>query len=214
MPNKNVLIIIVILIIGAVGFFFAYYESAVRGQSGQYGDFALGVNHKTGEITGYYISTYGWDDELEEPRYICNFLLYGKKQGRKYNVRIWHPELDEIIDGVLVFKKIDKKLNMWVRFEDYPIGSGHVYLFDTDDGDDFELKKAGNWNEVRLVKAKKAYIYDQPDDSVQAYQYVLEDNLIEVFKREEGWVQAGYGGNSKVRGWVKEEDLYPIYPTK
>jgi hypothetical protein len=171
------------------------------------GNLILGVNRAAGVVTGYFESCVGYDEMTKRPRFCCIFFLYGKKAGDKYQITTWYPGTKDVIEGELRLPT-PGKANLFIRLKESPPGS-MAYPFDVDKGNDFPLESAGDWIEVRVVSAAKAFFHREPDAKGKRSAYVVKRDVVRVYEKKNGWVLAEY---RKTRGWLAEKDLFSLQP--
>ena len=173
------------------------------------GMFILGVNKPEGVVTGYFESCVGYDESTKRPRFCCTFFLYGKKEGAKYKITTWYPGDKDFIEGELRLPE-PGKTDLFIRLKESPPGS-MAYHFDVDKGNVFPLDSPGDWIEVRVVQAPKAYFHREPEAGSKRSAYVVKRNVVRVYEKKNGWVLAVY---DKTRGWLREKDLFSLTPGK
>jgi hypothetical protein len=185
--------------------------SWAQGKSGsgiyEYGSLTLGVNKPAGVVTGYFESCVGYDETTKRPRFCCTFFLYGKKEGDKYEITTWYPGDKDVIEGELRLPE-PGKTNLFIKLAESPPGS-MAYPFDVAKGNDFPLESAGDWIEVRVVSAPKAYFHREPDVKSKRSAYVVKRDVVRVYQKKNGWALAEF---KKTRGWLKEKDLFSLHP--
>jgi hypothetical protein len=200
------------------GRLWAQGQGAAPERSGYYQVLRLGVDAAHGVITGYFKDGAGDDSAEIQPQYTCAFYLYGKKNGDRYEIQAWRlkDQSPVMIPGELSFlapKKEKSKPSIRLKLSQLP---GNCGLVDPDlgkaSGAEYRLEKAGDWSGVRVVKAKKTYFYENPDPATIKKSYMSRGNILEVLDQKPGWVLADF--ETKDRGWVKEEDLFPAEPGK
>jgi hypothetical protein len=190
----------------------AMAQGTVKSRSGQYEELLIGTDPQTGVITGYYESATGWDEKAKSPRFVCSFYLHGEMQGDSAKIVTWWPgdDAEDSINGDLTFKA-DGSVS--VRLESEHGGCWNVNHFaDKDNPSNHTLDKAGSWTSVRLVKVRRAYFYNKPNEQNKRRAYLTKSNVIRVFNQSPGWVFAEYGDERISKGWVKESDLYDVKP--
>lgn len=210
--KKSILIMAVVLSIGTL----ALGQDKSKARSGRYAELLIGIDQEKGIMTGFYESATGWDEQAKAPRFVCSFYLYGEMQGDSFKpsfkIITWWPgdDLEEPINGDLTFKA-DGSVS--VRLESEHGGCWNVNHFaDKDRPSDHALDKLGSWTSVRLVKVRRAYFYNKPNEQMRRKAYLTKDNVIRVFSQTSGWVLAEYGDEKTTRGWIKESDLYDFKP--
>ncbi len=173
------------------------------------GNFILGVNKPEGIVTGYFENCVGYDERTKRPLICCIFFLYGKKEGDKYQIITWYPGTKDIIEGELRLPE-PGKTSLFIRLKKPPPGY-MAQNFDVDKGNDFPLDEPGEWIEVRVVSAPKAYFYREPDAKSKRSAYVVKRDVVRVYEKKKGWALAEY---QRTRGWIKEGDLFSLNPEK
>jgi hypothetical protein len=182
-----------------------------EGGSGIYenGNFILGVNNKEGMITGYFGNCVGYDERTKKPLICCIFFLYGTREGDKYRITTWYPGTQDQIAGELKLPE-PGKLDLFIRLKELPPGS-MAHYFDVERGNNFLLDSPGGWMEVRVVSAPKAYFHREPDVKSKRLAYIVKRDVVRVYEKKNGWALAKY---QHTKGWIKEEDLFSLYPLK
>jgi hypothetical protein len=144
----------------------------------------------------------------------CSFYLFGKKQGGKYAIHAWSPgdKKPKVIAGELSFFPIDNnKPSVLLRLEGLDrdctaikpnLAKGQGVFFD--------IKKSGAWSEVRMAANQKSLYYQAPDDSSPTRDSAKRGTVLTVMERRSDLIQVQ--SNQKPKGWIREEDLFPISP--
>jgi hypothetical protein len=171
------------------------------------GTFILGVNKTEGVVTGYFESCVGYDESTKRPRFCCIFFLYGKKAGDMYKITTWYPGDKDVIEGELKLPE-PGQTDIFIKLKEYPPGS-MAYHFDVDKGNDFPLDEPGDWIEVRVVRAPKAYFHREPEAGSKRSAYVVKRDVVRVYEKKNGWALAAY---QKTKGWLKEKELFSLHP--
>lgn len=193
---------------------FAVGSAAAQGRivSGDYGTLVIGIDAK-GRLTGHFAEALGVEDN-GKPRFTCSFLLQAEKatDDGSYNVMTWHPNSPaEPIFGTL-----------------RPTGDGVVLKLDgshggcsmaapdiaSDEGQSFELVRAGNWIGAGWVRSPKAFFHISASAAARGKAFIVKDDRIVIYAKRGGWVEAEYTNESgrTTRGWLKLDDLYPDEP--
>jgi hypothetical protein len=191
---------------------FAMGQDKINPRSGQYDELLIGIDQQKGILTGFYESTTGWDETAKAPRFFCSFYLYGELKGDSFKIVTWYPgsDLDDSINGDLTFKPDG---SVAVRLESEHGGCWNVNHFaDKDRPSNHSLDKPGSWTSVRVVKVRRAYFYNKPNDQNRRRAYLTKRDVIRVFSQMPGWVLAEYGDEKISKGWIKESDLYNFKP--
>lgn len=190
-------------------------QNKIAPSSGIYAELMVGIDQRSGVITGYYENGTGWDDETKSSRFTCSFYLYGVKQADSFKIVTWWPGNDpaaSIINGRLDFKP-DGSIDVLLEREHG--GCWNVQHFaDKDQPTNLTLDKRGSWTSIRVVKVRRAYLYDKPNQHTPRKAYLTKHDVIRVFSNKSGWVEAEYGVDKISKGWIKESDLYDFKPRK
>lgn len=208
--NKSILAIVIVLLMSNI---VGMGQNEIRPSSGYYAELVVGLDQNSGVITGYYENGTGWDEKTKSSKFTCSFYLYGEKQGDSFKVVTWwlgnDPE-DSIINGKLDFKA-DGSIDVLLESEHG--GCWNVQHFaDKDRPSNLSLDKTGSWTSIRVVKVRRAYFFDKPNEQTRRRAYLTKDNVIRAFSNKPGWVEAEYGDEKIRKGWVKESDLYDFKP--
>lgn len=198
---------------------FAVGQNRPSGRSGNYDNLLLiGVDENSGELTGYFEDSVGWDEQTKSPRFTCAFLLYGRLRGDAYQITTWYPDMGDPIKGQLKFVTVDNLSRAQIKLEELPGGCGMAHpSLAQDGGDALELSAPGNWTSVRGVSAKQAFFHTATHSRTKEKAYVVRGDAIRVFRVQNGWVEAEFGvvgSNKETRGWIKESALFPSVPPK
>lgn len=180
--------------------------------SGLFEYIALAVDSERGIVSGCFESHTGWDDRSRSPRFSCRFFFSGKKAGDRYLIAIRQPGVLEHINGWLRLVDPEEESKLYLKLHEIPPGCGNVYPFDLEKGDYFARESRETWLEVRGIAAARAYFHTRPESAAREKRYVVQDDVIKVLSRAEGWVLAEFSGEKIVKGWLRSSDLYPIAP--
>lgn len=187
-------------------------QTKIGPSSGIYAELIVGVDQRNGVITGYYENGTGWDDETKSSKFTCIFYLYGVKQGDSFKIVTWwlgNDAAESLVNGRLDFKA-DGSIEVLLESEHG--GCWNVQHFaDRDRPTNLSLDKPGSWTSIRVVKVRRAYLYDKPNQT-RRRAYLTKHNVIRIFSNKPGWVEAEYGVDKIIKGWVKESDLYDFKP--
>ncbi len=179
--------------------------------SGIYQELTLGVDSTHGVVTGYYDEIY---EPPNMPYFECSFFLFGKRVGGKYAVQAWSPgdKKLKVTTGELSFlSAANNKPSVLLRLEKLDRDCTAIKPnLAKGQGTYFDLKKSGAWREVRMVANPKSPYYQAPDLSSPTRNSAKRGTVLTVMERRSDWVQVE--SNQKPKGWLKEEDLYPIAP--
>lgn len=155
----------------------------------------------------------GYDERTKKPLICCSFFLYGTKQGDEYQITTWWPGhksgQKDLIEGELKLPKPGNP-NLFLKLNKMPPGNMAGNL-DVEKGNNFSLDSPGGWMEVRMVSAPKAYFYRKPDTTTKSSAYVIKNDVIKVYEKKGDWVLVEYQNS---RGWIKEDNLFSMYPPK
>jgi hypothetical protein len=208
-------VLVLLLLLGSPALSFsAAAQNNPSGSSGYYESLLIGVDEKSGGVTGYFEDGTGWDERTKAPLFLCSFFLYGKLQGDAYQITTWYPDsILEPIKGRLKFTNAGGVSKARVKLEELPGGCG---MTDPDlargDGEEMELSTPGKWSSVRSVSAARTYFHKTPDARTKEKTFVVKHDAVRILKAQHGWVEAEFGTDKVVRGWLKESDLLPPGP--
>jgi hypothetical protein len=185
--------------------------------SGNYdNELFVGLDEKSGLLTGYYETGTGWDESTQSPRFVCAFFLYGKLQGDAYQITTWYPGSPERpIKGRLKFTMKEAVAQAQLKLDELPGGCGMANpSLAQDAGSELSLLAPAGWTSVRAVSAKQAFFHKAPNPRTKEKAYVVKNDAVRVFKVQNGWVEAEFGTDKDktVRGWLKESDLFALTP--
>lgn len=208
--EKSILAVVLVFSLGSI---VAMGQNRIGPSSGIYAELMLGIDQRSGVITGYYDSGTGWDEATQSARFTCTFYLYGVKQANSLKIITWYPgdrAADPVINGRLEFKP-DGSIEILLESEHG--GCWNVQHFaDKDSPANLSLDKPGSWTSIRVVKVRRAYLYDKPNQQTRRRAYLTKHDAIRVFSNKPGWVEAEYGVDKISKGWVRESDLYDFRP--
>jgi len=187
-------------------------------ESGYYSPVYIGINNKKGELTGFFDEKTGWDENIQAPKFTCAFYIFGKEiDNNKYKIRTWYPgreSNDAYIDGEITFIKRENQLQIHMILEEEPGGCWNAYPLDTEEGDLFDITKSGQWSEIRVVSSDKAYFHKEPNPETKQKSYVTKYDILRIYDKQKRWVLAEFEGKKITRAWIKEDDLFNLYPEK
>ncbi|HKY63434.1 MAG TPA: SH3 domain-containing protein [bacterium] len=179
--------------------------------SGTYQKLTLGVDPSQGRVTGYY-------KEIDEPPNLphseCVFYFTGQGQGDQYAIQAWEPGNDksEATSGELTIFSAEKgrpsvqlkleKLSRDCTALNPKLGKPEGALLDK--------SKAGAWTEVRVVGNPKSSYHQTPDLASPERGSAKRGTVLVVTGRQPGWAQVQ--AEQKSKGWIQENDLYPLSP--
>jgi hypothetical protein len=179
--------------------------------TGVYDDeLSIAVDTARNLVTGYYESYTGWDEVAQAPRFSCIFFLSGSLREGRAQIASWYPGDTDVIYGTLVPGRQDTTTAVTVTLESEHGGCHNVMHFATDGGATMHRTKVRDWIALRVAKAERAYFHTEPDGSTKRRAYVVAGDLVGVTDRTDGWVFAEYRGKKVTRGWIREQDLYPV----
>src|SRR6188768_4067212 len=86
--------------------FFILLSTKAYGQSiltsGDYGELKLAYDKNTKQITGFYESSTGVDEQTANPKFTCVFYIEGKLLKNKASIETYYPLDTTIIKGELI----------------------------------------------------------------------------------------------------------------
>ena len=178
--------------------------------SGTYGELKFAYDKKTNNITGYFESYTGLDEQTGNPKFSCIFYLQGKVLNKKAKIITYYPadSAQDVIAGEL--QVIDNK-EINVHLPEEHGGCWNVQHF-VDEPVDFKLEKVEHWTEIRYVQKDKTYFYSDRSEASKRKAYLIKGNVVYVEKTEGEWVfcsyrPATYMDGKITQGWMKEADL-------
>ena len=158
-----------------------------------------------GVVTGYFQMS-----QDGPPQITCAFYLKGKLNGDSARIDTYYPDdpKGDLIKGTL--SAPDRTVTTITLPTDHG-GCGNVWSFaDKDNPASFDLNGPANWIAVRVVKARRAYLYKAAGAAGHGAAYVVQGDGVGVLGVQGAWVWIEFEGPSKVTlGWVKASDLYP-----
>lgn len=169
---------------------------------GVYGQLLIGYAPAKGQVTGYF------HDETGGGQFSCILYVEGAASGRSTRITTYFPpEPKARIDGVLTLAGGQ----ITIALNEEPGGCGMVNPFaDKDRPATFDLNEGRPWMQIRVVRTKKAYFYNAPDDAVHRKGYMVQGDGVGVRDEKPGWLNVDYPNPDKmISGWVREADLYP-----
>jgi hypothetical protein len=179
--------------------------------SGDYESLILGVNSK-GDLTGYFNEGTG-DDGNGNPRFTCTFFIYGAKEtGGIYKIKTWYPEFpEEVVEGELKFVKVGIKNGVNIKLDGEHGGCWNVVpVLKDESGVDFSLSSEGNWESVRMISPKRAYLFKSFDAGAPQKIYIVKNDVVRVLQIKGDMAEISYhSANGKtIKGWVKTTNFY------
>jgi hypothetical protein len=178
--------------------------------SGEYESLLLGVD-SDGNLTGYFFEATG-NDEMERPRFTCSFFISGEKQtDGNYKIKTWFPgDVDEVIGGEIKF--VGKK-SVNLKLDGEHGGCWNVApMLKEDEGVDFDLTAAGNWESIRVVSASKGYFYHSAEAKAPQKIWVVQNDVVRVSqtKGDKAGVTFVSDSGRKKSGWINTRDFYDV----
>ena len=187
-------------------------DNTHKGVSGYYGNsMTIGVDEKNKTITGYYENHTGWDEVTQSPRFSCIFYFSGMLKANNYQIRSWHPDDQNVIEGNLTFLVEDEQKVFNLKLKDEHGGCGNVQHFAGENGADFQLEKEADWIAIEIVSAEKAFFHNSPDINTKGKSYVIKGDIVRILTIGKEWVRAEFGTDTITRGWIKRSDLDRVF---
>jgi hypothetical protein len=174
-------------------------------QTGEYGDLKLAYHEKTKQLTGYFESYAGWDEQAKSPRFSCTFYIAGVAAGNRFKVRTYHPsdKSTDIIEGTV--NVLDSK-NVSIQLPEEHGGCWNVQHF-VEEPVKFELGQEKSWIQIRYIDTGKAYFFSDKSYDKKMKAYVIRSNVVFVDKIENEWAHCSYIGKKTTTGWIQVSDL-------
>ena len=172
-------------------------------QPGVYDELLIGYAPSTKVVTGYFSS------ETGAGRFNCIFYLTGVMTGAAAPITTYFPATPkDRISGVI---KTDASGHVGVALREEHGGCWNVQHFaDKDQPSDFTLSAAHPWIQIRVVRAKKPFFYNAPEEASRRRGYLVLGDGVGVDEGRPGWVRVDYPNTDKMTsGWIREADLFP-----
>jgi hypothetical protein len=176
--------------------------------SGAYDELLLGVDAKSGLVTGWFESSTG-----EGRQFTCAFSFSGKLKpgGVEAEISVGHPAQKERVKGTLSLRSRKGRRVVALKLSDDPGGCFNV-IPNLTGWNEWERTRSGDWTAVRVVSSKKAYFHDQPSAATRGKTYVVRLNVLTTDQVQGEFVHAAYRSDKGrvTAGWVLAADLFAL----
>lgn len=165
----------------------------------------LAYDHTTRQLTGYFESYTGWDEETNNAKFSCIFYIEGKAAGNKFTIKTYYPldKSDDLIEGTIEI--VDNK-NIKIKLPEEHGGCWNVMHF-ADKPEAFNLEKEAAWIQVRYVDTDRSYFYKDSSSETKLKSYVVKGDFIGVERIEKNRAYCSYFGKKVSKGWLLLKDL-------
>ena len=170
-------------------------------QAGYYNAYDVSIVPRGNFYTGYFEASGGQKGH----GYSCKFFFL-LKNNKVYSCNDSNYCCNEVLGNYTITKnnEFTMTLNTYIpgeiRFE-YTFTKPNRFLLDD--------KK--NWIDIRVVKAKKSYLFSSDDTMSKRKGYVIEGNVLKVLKKNKNWLYIEYiniDSDNTLFAWVKADDCY------
>jgi hypothetical protein len=196
-----------ILILGILNCISSYGQSKkLTVKTGIYEDaVVLAYDSVSSEISGF--TTMAEHDDQNKSKVVrsCYLLFKGKYTGdEKCHVDIFAgSDPERIATGFVSIA--NNKLTLTTNTE---ISYCEDFLNLTS-GETFPFKEHKPYIFCKSISKNKTYIYSTPADSAITKMYLIKNDYVAALKFSGQWIFVEYLGKKIIRGWIKNEDLFP-----
>jgi hypothetical protein len=174
-------------------------------QSGVYDELLVGYDPDSRVVSGYFNGQTGGG------QFTCIFYFQGKWEGSLVKIESFFPETpQEKILGQLISSHPGE---ISLSLQQEPGGCWNAspqHFADQKEPAEFTLARAYPWRAVRVVKGKKAYLFDTAKSATHRKAYLVQEDAVGVRSLSDGWLQIDYtAGNRPVSAWMQESAFYP-----
>ena len=177
--------------------------------AGVYAELMIGYDPDTKSVTGYFYSGTGLNSETSGPQFTCIFYIKGKYKEQPIEIETYFPDTshDKIFGRLTAAGPV---LSIMLQEEPHGCATASPYHFaDKADRARLRLDKAYPWTSVRVVQARRAYLFASPSAGARRKGYLVRGDGVGVRSRANGWLEIDYSWGSGAAGWISEADLYP-----
>lgn len=179
-------------------------------KSGRYGDVSIAIDSLS-NLTGVYEFYNAWDESFQEYLQINVFYFYGNLENGNNKITAGWPGIEDKIDGQ--FFSINDKI--YLQLNEMPYGYAAVD-FVTDSGYSAFLDSEKEWNQIRIIKSLKTFLYKIPDSTISTKAYLIKDDIVKVLAEgKNNWLKIEYNSASNRKssvGWINKNSLYSSDP--
>jgi len=91
-------------------------------------------------------------------------------------------------------------------------GAGYCNdILDLTDGVDVNFSKARPYIGCRAVSKARTYLYSAAVDSSKTRMYLVRGDFIMILGVKENWVNVEYIGKKVISGWIRKDELFPVF---
>jgi len=141
------------------------------------------------------------------PLFSCIFYLSGIVDGDEMDIITHYPNDIQQINGKL---KIVSSTEVEIYLTEEHGGCFNVQHF-SDEPVKFELEEASEAIRISYVAVKRAFLYKERKALEKSSGYLIERDVIFIDKIDGDWCHGTFNGESVSSGWVKSEDLRPVF---
>jgi hypothetical protein len=156
-------------------------------QSGIYQNLLIGVDGRTGVMTGAYSETRNPPDG---PSFSCIFAIRGRLH--KGAITAGFPGLAGISGGVLNFGQEASVKTAFLKLEEQQLGCMQASPMDFLGGEKLDMSQAKSWQAVLIVTAKRAYFHNSPNSQDRRRSYLVYGDCVGVIEIRENWAKVEY----------------------
>lgn len=186
---------------------FAKHASAQKLISGEYeSGLKLAYDPKTNQVSGYYESYSGSDEENNSPRFSCIFFIEGKLNGKLIKIKSYYPtdKTEDLIEGTL---ELLTNKSLKIKLTQEHGGCWNVQHF-ADEAPQFELIKKTKWIMISYIISDKSYFYQEKSLDKKLKSYLVKGDFVCVEKIENDWAYCTYFGKKTISDWIRVTELY------
>lgn len=201
----NIAAIFLPLIASALAFAVPSSANGLSIQSGTYDELLVGYDPDSRVVSGYFNSQTGGG------QFTCIFYFQGKWEGSLAKIESFFPETprEKILGQLISSHPAEISLSL----QEEPGGCWNAspqHFADPKEPAEFSLMRAYPWKSVRVVKIKKAYLFDTPKSAIHRKAYLVQGDAVGVRSLSDGWLQIDYtAGDKPVSAWMQESAFYP-----
>jgi hypothetical protein len=181
---------------------FAQINSRPTLRSGIFETLTIAVSAK-GEMAGYYR-----EDQGEGVVKRCSFFLASFSGGAEGQILTWNTDS---FPGRLTARERGVTLRV-DKGREHP-GCGLVLLPEISSGLQLDLVRETEWQELRQVIARRAYLYSTPSEAKRLGAFVIQGDVVGVLGESGKWLRVEYFARGKpISGWMRAASLMKPLP--
>ena len=185
-------------------------QAAEKPVSGEFRYVLIGVDPQTQMITGWFESP-----TEDATQHVCAFLIVGKLGKEESEVLLFHPSTPQnTVKGKIGFESQDGKLALALTLDSPPTGCALAPALTSHGTSLFALIRKGDFKQVRVVSAKKAFFHKKPQAGSKGKASVVQFSRLRVFEEKEHFVRASFtpAKGKALQGWIPMGDLFGLNP--